>query len=93
MIEKWVPDLLTLSTTFYDVSVLCNRLLKAQKAQIWPGGNAGVKLVDKESSTIILDGTLERGTDDDREIRRSFGVWQTARSFTKLFREIIDYEL
>ena len=43
MIEKSLPDLLTLSTTFYDVSVLCNRFLKAQKAQIWAGGNAGVK--------------------------------------------------
>ena len=47
MIEKPRPDLLTLSTTFYDVSVLCNRFLKAQKAQIWQGGNAGVKKLRK----------------------------------------------
>ena len=42
LIEKPRPDLLTLSTTFYGVSVLCNRFLKAQKAQIWAGANAGV---------------------------------------------------
>ena len=43
MIEKPRPDLLTLATTFYDVSVLCNRFLKARKAQIWVSGNKGVK--------------------------------------------------
>ena len=43
MIEKPLLDLLTLATTFYDVSVLSNRFLKAQKAQIWAGGNAGAK--------------------------------------------------
>ena len=43
MIEKPLPDLLTLFTTFYDVSVLCNRFLKTQKAQIWAFGNEGVK--------------------------------------------------
>ena len=43
MIEKPLLDLLTLSSTFYDVLVMYNRFLKAQKAQIWAGGNAGVK--------------------------------------------------
>ena len=43
MIGKSRPDLLKLSTTFYDVSVLRNRFLKTRKAQIWAGGNAGVK--------------------------------------------------
>ena len=42
MIENPLFDLLTLSTTFYDVSVLCNRFSKAQTAQILAGGNAGV---------------------------------------------------
>ena len=30
MKEKLTPDLLTLSTTFYDVSVLCDRFSKAE---------------------------------------------------------------
>ena len=33
MIEKWTPDLLTLPTTFYDVSVLCNRFSKTEMRQ------------------------------------------------------------
>ena len=40
MIEKLLPEPLTLSTTFYDV--LCNPFSKARKAQIWAVGNAGV---------------------------------------------------
>ena len=42
VIEKPLPDLLTVSTTFRDVSVLCNRFLKERKKQIWVSGNAGV---------------------------------------------------
>ena len=32
-------DLLTLSTTFYDVSVLCNLFLKAEMRQFGASGN------------------------------------------------------
>ena len=55
MIEKPLPDLLTLSTTLYDDSVLCNRFLKARKAQIWAGGNAGVKRKPKLSGSDGLN--------------------------------------
>ena len=44
MIKNVRHNLLTLSTAFYDVSVLCNCFSKAQQKQIWFSGNAGVKL-------------------------------------------------
>ena len=34
-----MPDLLTLPTTFYDVSVLCNIFSKAEMRQFGPSGN------------------------------------------------------
>ena len=37
-----MPDILTLSAYFYHVCGRRNLPLKAQKAQIWAGGNAGV---------------------------------------------------
>ena len=56
MIEKPLIDLLTLSMTVYDVSVLCNRFLNAQKAQIWAGGKAGVKqLINAHSLSFPSD--------------------------------------
>ena len=39
-----MPDFLTLSMCFYRVCERRNLPLKAQKSQIWDGGNAGVKL-------------------------------------------------
>ena len=39
-----MPDFLTLSMCFYRVCERRNLPLKAQKSQIWAGGNAGVKL-------------------------------------------------
>ena len=39
------PDLLTLSTTLYYVSVLCDRLSMAWKNQIWFSGNEGVNTI------------------------------------------------
>ena len=49
--EKPLPELLTLFTTFYDVSVFSNRFLKARKAQIWASGNAGVKVGEVEEES------------------------------------------
>ena len=43
LIEKSMPDILTLSAYFYYVCGRRNLPLKAQKAQIWAGGNLGVK--------------------------------------------------
>ena len=43
---------MTLTTTFYDVSVLCYRFPKALKYQIWFSGNAGVKAL-KTSDPIL----------------------------------------
>ena len=40
-------DLLTLPTTFYDVSVSCNRFLKTGKAPIWRIGNRRLKNFNK----------------------------------------------
>ena len=42
--KKTAADILTLSTYLYRVCGRRNVPLKAQKAQIWAGGNAGVKL-------------------------------------------------
>ena len=56
IIEKPLPDLLTLSTTFYDVPVLCNRFLKARKAQIWADGNAGVNAMPDNFSLVPQSG-------------------------------------
>ena len=39
MIEKWMPDLLTPSTTFYDVSVLWNLFSKAGMRQFGASGS------------------------------------------------------
>ena len=49
MIEKPWPDLLALSTTYYDVILLCDRFSKARKKkQIWFSGTAGVNPQKKQ---------------------------------------------
>ena len=42
-----MPDILKLSAYFYHVCGRRNLPLKAQKSQIWAGGNAGVKAIDR----------------------------------------------
>ena len=44
MIEKLLPDLLTLSTTFKDLSVSCNLASKAKISQFGASGNRGVNI-------------------------------------------------
>ena len=41
--EKTTPDLLTPSTTFYDVSVSCNIFSKAEMRQFGASGNHRIK--------------------------------------------------
>ena len=52
MIEKPRPDLLTLSTTFYDVSVLCNLFSKAEMRQFGASGTDG--LISKNFGMMFL---------------------------------------
>ena len=47
MIEKPRPDLLTLSTTFYDLAVSFNLFSKPENRQIGDSGNRGVKAFEK----------------------------------------------
>ena len=44
IIEKWMPDLLTLSTTFYDASVSRNLFSKAEMRQFGASGTEGLKI-------------------------------------------------
>ena len=39
MIEKLTPDLLRLSTTFYELSVVCNHVSKSERRQFGASGN------------------------------------------------------
>ena len=77
MIGKPRPDLLTLSTTFYDISVLCNRLSKARKTQIWLSGNAGVKLTrvqeDFGEKAGLCDHRHKSRTFTEEELLRELG--------------------
>ena len=42
MIEKWTPDLLTLPTTFYEVSVSSNCFPKTEMRQFGASGTDGL---------------------------------------------------
>ena len=39
MIEKLTPDLLRLSTTFYELSVVCNHVSKSERRQFGASGS------------------------------------------------------
>ena len=49
-----MPDILTLSAYFYHVCGRRNLRLKAQKAKIWAGGNAGVNPKNIEPENPII---------------------------------------
>ena len=52
MIEKWTPNFLTLSTTFYDVSVSCNRFPKTEIGQF---GASGTDRLNNSQPIVISD--------------------------------------
>ena len=45
MIEKWTPDLLRLPTTFYDVSVSCNRFSRTEMRLFGASGTDGLNYI------------------------------------------------
>ena len=44
VLQKWTPEILTLSATFYDLSVSRYIFSKAKKRQFWRSENRGVKI-------------------------------------------------
>ena len=57
LIRKPLPDILTISACLYHVCRRRNAPLKAQNAQIWAGGNTGVK-----QYYLVLSGHSHRQT-------------------------------
>ena len=64
MIQKPRPDLLTLSTTFYDLSVSCNLFSKAEMRQFGALGTQGLTYTHrvKGSSFRVTNWRLESVT-------------------------------
>ena len=54
MIEKWTPDLLTLSTISYDFSVLCNLFSNAEMRQLSASGTNGWKTPNNQTLEVTF---------------------------------------
>ena len=52
MIEQWTPDLLTLSTTFYDLSVSCDLFSNAEMRQFGASGTEVLKGAKKPNLVL-----------------------------------------
>ena len=71
MIEKQTPDLLTLPTTFYYVSIPCDRSSKAEMRQLGTSGTKGLKYLSVLKCNCMEETGFFRGvwTNPEREDR------------------------